>query len=61
MYIRCSILSHSIVGGKRSNVLYSIFPTDSHSSYTFIKFPYQLRWQKLTKKPIGKRNIKFTT
>ena len=50
LYLKCNLLSDSIVSGKRSNVLYSFSTSTKTRSMPFEIQPYNYLWRKLTQK-----------
>ena len=52
LYLKCSLLSDSIVSGKRSNVLYSFSTSTKTRSMPFEIQPYNYLWSKINTKTI---------
>ena len=52
LYLKCNLLSDSIVSGKRSNVLYSFSTSTKTRSMPFEIQPYNYLWSKINTKTI---------
>ena len=52
LYLKCNLLSDSIVSGKRSNVLYSFGTSTKTRSMPFEIQPYNYLWSKINTKTI---------
>ena len=60
LYLRCSLLSDSIISGKRSNVLYSFSTSTKTRSMPFEIQPFNYLWSKINTKTISEVTFRFT-
>ena len=60
LYLRCNLLSDSIVSGKRSNILYSFSTSTKTRSMPFEIQPYNYLWSKINTKTITDITFWFT-
>ena len=60
LYLRCSLLSDSIISGKRSNVLYSFSTSTKTRSMPFEIQPFNYLWSKINSKYISEVTFWFT-
>ena len=60
LYLRCNLLSDSIISGKRSNVLYTFSTSTKTRSMPFEIQPYNYLWSKINTKTITEVTFWFT-
>ena len=60
LYLRCNLLSDSIISGKRSNVLYTFSTSTKTRSMPFEIQPYNYLWSKINTKTISEVTFWFT-
>ena len=60
LYLRCSLLSDSIISGKRSNVLYTFSTSTKTRSLPFEIQPMNRLWNKINKKTISEVTFFFS-
>ena len=59
LYLRCSLLSDSIISGKRSNVLYSFSTSTKTRSMPFEIQPFNYLWSKINSTAISEVTFWF--
>ena len=60
LYLRCNLLSDSIISGKKSNVLYTFSTSTKTRSMPFEIQPYNYLWSKINTKTITEVTFWFT-
>ena len=60
LYLRCSLLSDSIISGKRGNVLYTFSTNTKTQSLPFEIQPRHYLWNRINSKYISEVNVYFT-